>query len=382
MAGPLDGTRVIELAGIGPGPFAGMMLADMGAEVIRVDRLGGNPHGFVGHTTMFRGRRNIAVNLKSPEGVETVLRLAEGADAMFEGFRPGVAERLGVGPDVAMARNPRLVYGRMTGWGQDGPLAGAAGHDINYIALSGALHAIGEPGRKPVVPLNLVGDFGGGGMLLAFGMVCALLSAQRTGEGQVVDAAMVDGAGALMQMFFSMRAQGLMSPERGANLLDGGAPFYDTFRTADDRWISIGSIEPQFFALLRQHVGLDDPLFDNQMDPSRWPEQRAAIADAIASKTRDEWDEILGGTDVCYAPVLELGEVADHPHHAARSAHVEIGGVVQPAPAPRFSGTPAATPVPAGTPGDDTVEVLTEAGFEAAEVEAMLASGAIGQAPS
>ena len=379
MPGPLEGVRIIELAGIGPGPFTGMMLADMGAEVIRVDRLGGNPSSAVGHETLFRSRRSIALDLKSDAGAETVLRLVEGADGLFEGFRPGVAERLGVGPDAALARNPTLVYGRMTGWGQEGPMAQAAGHDMNYIALAGALHAIGEAGRKPIPPLNLVGDFGGGGMLLAYGMVCGLLHAQRTGAGQVVDAAMVDGTGLLMNMFFAFRHSGLFAFERGANMLDGGAPFYDTYRTADDEWISLGPIEPQFYALLKEKLGLDPELFANQYDQPRWEEQRAEIAAVVASRTRAEWDEALLGTDVCYAPVLTLEEAAAHPHAVARRAHVEVGGMTQAAPAPRFSASPPADPAPANTPGDDTRAVLADFGFADDEVADLLAQGVVAQ---
>ena len=379
MAGPLAGIRIIELAGIGPGPFAGMMLADMGAEVIRVDRAGGNWGATFGHATMFRNRRSIALDLKSPEGAETVLRLAEQADAMFEGFRPGVAERLGVGPDEALARNPALVYGRMTGWGQDGPLAQAAGHDMNYIALSGALHAIGETGRGPVPPLNLVGDFGGGAMFLAFGMLAGLLQARSTGVGQVVDAAMVDGASALMHMFFAMKAQGLMKPERGSNLLDGGAPFYTTYETADHEWVALGPIEPQFYAELREKLQLDDPLFDNQMDASRWPEQRARLAEVIAGHTRDELDELLAGTDACYAPVLDLEEAAAHPHNVARGVHIEVDGIVQPAPVPRFSVTTPDTPTPSVSAGAHTREVLEGFGFADDEVADLLARGIVTQ---
>jgi alpha-methylacyl-CoA racemase len=380
VAGPLEGTRIVELAGIGPGPFAGMLLADMGAEVIRVERPGGNPMSALGHGVLFRNRRSVAVDLKQPAGIEVVLRLVEQADGAFEGFRPGVAERLGVGPADCLGRNPRLVYGRMTGWGQDGPLASAAGHDIDYIALAGALHAIGRPGQAPVPPLNLVGDFGGGGMLLAFGMVCGLLHAQRTGEGQVVDAAMVDGAAALMAMFSSLRAQGLFSDRRGTNLLDGGAPFYDTYETADGRWVAIGALEPPFFAALCDLLGLDDGDRAAHGDPSRWPQLRARIAEVIRGRTRDEWDAVLAGTDACYAPVLELAEAPAHPHNAARGTFVEVAGVVQPAPAPRFSATPPATPEPAEPPGAHTRAVLLDAGFTDGEVDDLLAQGTVAEA--
>lgn len=380
MAGPLNGLRILEIAGIGPGPFAGMMLADMGAEVIRIDRLGGNPHGAFGHSTLFRSRRDLAVDLKHPAGIDVVLRLAETADAIFEGFRPGVAERLGIGPDILLARNPSIVYGRMTGWGQEGPLAGAAGHDINYIALSGALHPIGEAGRKPVVPLNLVGDFGGGGMLLAYGMVCALLDVQRGGPGQVVDAAMVDGASTLMQMFFSMQSQGAQDANRGSNLLDGGAPFYDTYETADGRWIALGSIEPQFYDLLRELLELDDALFDVQLDRDLWPAQKDALAEVVRSRSAAEWEELLLATDVCYAPVLTIEEAVEHPHNVARNVHIDVGGLMQPAPAPRFSVSKADPPRPAGAAGQDSREVLSDFGFAAQEIDRLIDAGTIGHA--
>ena len=373
--GPLAGYRIIELAGIGPGPFCGMMLSDMGAEVVRVDRpgLSGEPPKDV----LVRNRRSIALDLKSPGGVEAVLRLVDNADALFEGFRPGVTERLGLGPDVCLARNEKLVYGRMTGWGQDGPMAHAAGHDINYIGLSGALHAIGRAGERPVPPLNLVGDFGGGGMLLAFGMVCALLEAQRSGKGQVVDAAMVDGAASLMSMFFSMRATGMFKPERGTNLLDGGAHFYDTYETRDGESICIGSIEPQFYALLVEKAGLDPARFAPQMDAARWPELKQELAEVFRSRTRAEWCEIMEGTDVCFAPVLSLFEAPDHPHNRARNTFIEVDGVVQPAPAPRFSRTPAEVTHAAPVPGADTRAVLADYGFADDELAQLADDGVI-----
>jgi alpha-methylacyl-CoA racemase len=377
VPGPLSGTTIVELAGIGPGPFAGMLLADMGADVIRVERPGGNPMAGFGHSIMFRSRRGIAVDLKHSAGVEVVLRLIEGADAIFEGFRPGVAERLGLGPDVCLARNPRLVYGRMTGWGQEGPLAGAAGHDINYIALTGALHAIGRAGAGPVPPLNLVGDFGGGGMLLAYGMVCALLHTARTGQGQVVDAAMVDGSAALMAMFYGLRAQGLFDDERGTHLLDGGAPFYDTYETADGRWVAVGPLEPQFFGTFCELLGLDAALRPAHGDPARWPELRARLAEVFRSRTRDEWDALLLGTDACYAPVLGLAEAPGHPHHVARGTFVEVDGVTQPAPVPRFSASAPDAPRPEQAPGTHTREVLLAAGLSGAEIDALLAQGAV-----
>ena len=305
--GPLTGFQIIELAGIGPGPFCGMMLADMGAEVIRVDRAGSSNRRNI--DVLNRGRKSIAVDLKSPAGKELVLKLCESADGLFEGFRPGVTERLGIGPEECLGRNEKLVYGRMTGWGQDGPMASAAGHDINYIALSGALGAIGNKGGKPVPPLNLVGDFGGGGMLLAFGMVCGMLEAQKSGKGQVVDSAMVDGAATLMSMFFTMRAAGIWKDERASNMLDGGAHFYDTYETSDGGYISLGSIEPQFYALLVEKAGLDAEDFSAQMDQSRWPEFKAKLTAVFKSKTRDEWCDIMEGSDVCFAPVLGLAKL-------------------------------------------------------------------------
>ncbi|HZU71190.1 MAG TPA: CaiB/BaiF CoA-transferase family protein, partial [Acidimicrobiales bacterium] len=336
MSGPLQGVRVVEVAGIGPGPFAAMMLADMGAEVIRVDRAqavrGGDP-ARPPMDVLARGRRSIGVDLKNPDGVETVLRLVEGSQALIEGFRPGVAERLGIGPQECLARNPALVYGRMTGWGQDGPYASMAGHDINYIALAGTLHPIGRAGGPPVPPLNLVGDFGGGGMLLAFGVACGLLEAGRTGQGQVVDAAMVDGAAVLAAMFHGFTASGIWTEERGTNLLDTGAHFYDVYETADARFVSIGSIEPQFYAELLRLTGLEGEDLPHQMDRSQWAALKERLAAVFRTKTRDEWCSIMEGTDVCFAPVLSLSEAPAHPHNQARRTFVEVGGVVQPAPA-------------------------------------------------
>src|SRR5262245_21629335 len=328
-----------------------MMLSDMGAEVIRVDRLTGASSR--PRDVLARNRRSIAIDLKQKEGVDLVLRLCEKADALFEGFRPGVTERLGLGPETCMARNPKLVYGRMTGWGQDGPMAQAAGHDINYIGLAGALHAIGRNGEKPVPPLNLVGDFGGGGMLLAFGLVCGLLEAQRSGKGQVIDAAMVDGAAALMAMFFSFRATGGFTDKRGTNLLDGGAHFYDTYETKDGKHICLGSIEPQFYSELVQRAGLDKEKFAAQMDAKRWPEYKEELTRVFKSKTRDEWCALMEGTDVCFAPVLSVFEAPHHPHNKARGTFVEVDGVVQPAPAPRFSRTVPEVSHAARRPGED-----------------------------
>jgi alpha-methylacyl-CoA racemase len=377
--GPLQGFKIIELAGIGPGPFCGMMLADMGAEVIRVDRPGGNPSAAGGHDILFRSRKSIAVNLKSPAGVETILKLCEQADAVFEGYRPGVAERLGVGPESCMARNEKLVYGRMTGWGQDGPLATSAGHDINYISISGALHAVGRAGEKPVPPLNLFGDFGGGGMMLAFGLVCALLETQKSGKGQVIDCSMHEGSAALMAMFYGMQANGLFSDNRGTHMLDSGAHFYDVYETKDGKFISIGSIEPQFYDLLKQKAQLPADDFDVQMNPALWPQQKQKLEAVFKAKTRDEWCEIMEGSDVCFAPVLGLGDAPDHPHNVARGSFVEVGGVKQHAPTPRFSRTPSATPQAMQTPGTHTRETLLRFGFNDAEVDALIEQGAVAQ---
>ncbi|MCC5871765.1 MAG: CoA transferase [Gammaproteobacteria bacterium] len=373
--GPLAGYRIIELAGIGPGPFCGMMLSDMGAEVIRVERPAKDARR--PRDVLARNRKSLAVDLKRPEGVETVLRLCEGADALFEGFRPGVTERLGLGPEDCMGRNPKLVYGRMTGWGQDGPMAQAAGHDINYIGLSGALHAIGRAGERPVPPLNLVGDFGGGGMYLAFGLVCGLLEAQRSGKGQVVDASMVDGSASLMSMFFSFAAQGAFKPERGTNLLDGGAHFYDTYETSDGKHICIGSIEPQFYALLVEKAGLDREAFAPQMNPEGWPGLKSRLAEVFKSKSRDEWCEIMEGTDVCFAPVLSIFEAPEHPHNVARKTFVEVEGLVQPAPAPRFSRTEPGIRNAARVPGEDSEDVLRTFDFSDAEIDALFTAGAV-----
>ncbi len=373
--GPLAGFKIIELAGIGPGPFCGMMLSDMGAEVIRVERKSNATAA--PKDVLARNRRSIALDLKQPAGVEAVLKLVESADALFEGFRPGVTERLGLGPDECMARNPKLVYGRMTGWGQDGPMAHAAGHDINYIGLSGALHAIGRPGERPVPPLNLVGDFGGGGMLLAYGLVCGLLEAQRSGQGQVVDAAMVDGAAALMAMFFSFAASGGFSDQRGTNMLDGGAHFYDTYETKDGKHICIGSIEPQFYALLMEKAELDPEKYGNQMDPSQWPALKADLSQVFLRKTQSEWCDIMEGTDVCFAPVLSIFEAPEHPHNVARESFLEIGGVMQQAPAPRFSRTQPEISHGARIPGEDTRTVLEDYGFSGDEIDALTDAGVI-----
>jgi len=377
--GPLNGIRILEIAGIGPGPFAAMMLSDMGAEVLRVDRAAsvrdGGAEG-VGKDLLNRGRRSIGLDLKHPEGRDALLRMVERADALLEGFRPGVMERLGVGPDTCLERNPRLVYGRMTGWGQEGPLAHAAGHDINYIALAGALHAIGRQGQKPTPPLNLVGDFGGGGMLLAFGVVCALVERGQSGRGQVVDAAMVDGTAALMTMIFTMQAVGAWNPERGSNLLDTGAHFYDTFETSDGKYVSIGSIEPQFYAELLEKTGLSDAGLPAQMDREQWPAMKEQFAEVFRSRSRDEWCEIMEGSDVCFAPVLSLAEVPEHPHVQARNTFVEVAGVAQPAPAPRFDRTPPEISRPPAHPGQHTDEALADWGFGSEEISKLREVGA------
>jgi alpha-methylacyl-CoA racemase len=381
MSGPLEGYRIIEIAGIGPGPFAAMLLADMGADVIRIDRAQSVRQpvpATAARDVSLRGRRSVALDLKHPDGVATLLDLVEHADALIEGFRPGVMERLGVGPDECLGRNPKLVFGRMTGWGQEGPYAAWAGHDINYISLAGALAHIGRAGEAPVPPLNLVGDFGGGGMFLAYGVVCGLLEAQRSGQGQVVDAAMVDGAATLMTMFWSMSQAGIWSEERGANLLDTGSHFYDVYRCADGEYVSIGSIEPQFYAELMRITGLEgDEEFAAQMDKQRWPALKARIAEVFATKTRDEWCELMEHTDVCFAPVLTMSEAAAHPHNVARSTFVEVGGLTQPAPAPRFSRTTVEISRPPAHAGQHTREVLEEWGIPKDRLDALVESGAV-----
>ena len=373
--GPLSGVKVLEFAGIGPGPFCAMLLSDMGADVIRVDRKGAQGGSKFDITA--RGRKSIALDLKNPDAIETVLKLVEKADILQEGFRPGVMERLGLGPDVVLKRNPKIVYGRMTGWGQEGPLALAAGHDINYISLTGALHAIGPKEGKPVPPLNLVGDFGGGALYLAMGMLAALLSARETGKGQVVDTAMTDGATSLMSMFFGFMASGMWEDDRYRNMLDSGAHFYDTYECSDGKFISIGSIEPQFYALLREKAGLDEAAYDAQMDKSKWPELKDKIAAVFKTKSRDEWCGIMEGTDICFAPVLSIGEAKDHPHNKARETIVEIDGVVQPNVAPRFFGTPSEIQGPPPSAGGDTDAVLGEFGFSADEIAGLKDKAAI-----
>ena len=355
--GPLKGIKVIEMAGIGPGPFAGMLLADMGAEVISVERRKDKSGNRLPDCSR-RGKKSIVLDLKSEEGLTTLLELVEKADVLFEGFRPGVMERLGIGPEDCMAKNPKLVYGRMTGWGQTGPLAKAAGHDINYISITGALHAIGRPNDNPVPPLNLVGDYGGGSMFLVTGILAALIESGKSGKGQVVDAAMTDGSAVLMAMFNSLHAMGMWSMKRGVNLLDSGAHFYDTYRTKDDKFVSIGSIEPQFYAMLMEKAELDPESFGNQLDQSKWPEMKERLKEIILTKTRDEWCELLEGTDVCFAPVLDFLEAQTHHHNVARKTYIEVDGMVQPAPAPRFDRTVSEVQFGARSAGEDTEEVL------------------------
>ena len=374
--GPLKGVKVVEIASIGPGPFCAMMLSDMGAEVLRVDRRGARGKGGK-HEVLNRGRRSIAVDLKCGEGVELILRLIERTDALIEGFRPGVMERLGLGPEKCFERNSRLVYGRLTGWGQTGPLSHTAGHDINYIAISGALHAIGRAGEKPVPPLNLVGDFGGGGMLLAFGLVCGILESRVSGRGQVIDAAMTDGAALQMAMIYGFKAAGKWTNQRGSNLLDGGAHFYDTYECADGKYVAIGALEPEFYALLLEKAGARDPAFQAQMDFARWPDSKNRFDTLFRTRTRDEWCALMEGTDVCFAPVLDLDEAPLHAHNVNRETFIELNGVTQPAPAPRFSRT---APEIQGAPpiaGEHNDLVLTDFGFSSGEIARLKSNGAI-----
>tara|TARA_B110000116_G_scaffold257489_1_gene257679 strand:- start:125 stop:1255 length:1131 start_codon:yes stop_codon:yes gene_type:complete len=374
--GPLKGLKIIEMAGIGPGPFCGMVLADLGAEVIRVDRASAAGTG-TRQEPANRGKRSIAIDLKSPEGIEVVLKLIDRSDAIFEGFRPGVMERLGLGPDVCLGRNKKIVFGRMTGWGQDGPLANAAGHDINYISLSGALAAIGRPDSTPVPPLNLIGDFGGGGMLLALGLVSALLEAKGSGEGQIVDAAMTDGSALLMTMIYSMKGSGFWQDSMGSNLLDGGAHFYDTYECKDGKFISIGSIEPQFYKLLRELANLEDSIYDNQMSRENWPDLKKEIAKVFLNKTRDEWCDLMEGTDVCFAPVLSMWEAPQHPHNIARKTFIELEGLDQPAPAPRFSKTVSEVRSPPALAGEHTDEILNEIGIDSDQIKILRTQGGV-----
>ena len=368
--GPLSGKRIIEIAGIGPGPFCAMLLSDLGAEVIRVDRastVADELPDFPSLDLLNRGRRSIGINLKDPEGVETVLKLIESSDALIEGFRPGVAERLGIGPEDCLTRNPKLIYGRMTGWGQYGSYSSMAGHDINYIALSGVLGMIGRKDEKPVPPVNLIGDFGGGGMILALGVCAALVEVASSGKGQVIDAAMTDGSALLATMVHSFKAMGIWG-DRGTNLLDTGAPFYDVFECSDGKFISIGSIEPQFYSELLRITGLDQQENPKQMDRQSWDEMKSKIASAIKSKSREEWENLMEGTDVCFAPVLTIDEAYDHPHNLERNTFIEVAGVKQPAPAPRFSRTPASITSPPPHPGEHTEEILLDSGFTISEI--------------
>jgi len=372
--GPLSGLKIIEFAGIGPGPFCGMLLSDLGADVVRIDRKGPGRASPADVTS--RGRRSVAVDLKNPAAIETCLKLMESADGIIEGFRPGVMERLGLGPDVALKRNPKLVFGRMTGWGQFGPYAQAAGHDMNYIAITGALHAIGTT-EKPVPPLNLVGDFGGGALYLAFGLLAGVIHARATGQGQVIDCAMSDGAASLMAMFYGFKGAGAWKDERRSNLLDGGAHFYDTYQCADGKWISIGSIEPQFYALLLEKTGITDPEFKNQMDRGAWPSLKAKLAEVLATKTQAEWCAIMDATDICFAPVLTLDEAPRHAHNVARETFVTLEGVVQPAPAPRFSATPGVIQGPPPKIGAHNEQALADWGFSQEDIAGLATAGAI-----
>ena len=373
--GPLSGLKVVEIEGLGPAPFCGMLFADLGAEVISITRKSSSKAR--PESISERGKKTIALNLKDPEAIEIVLSLCERADVFTEGFRPGVAERLGIGPEQCMNRNPKLVYGRMTGWGQTGPLASAAGHDINYISLSGALHAIGRAGERPLPPLNLVGDFGGGGMFLAFGVMYAAWEAQRSGQGQVVDVSMVEGSAALMHMMYGMLASRVWADDRGSNMLDGAAHFYDTYETADGKYVSIGSIEPQFYQKLIELAELDPEEFAPQLDISQWADLKSKLTQVFGRKTRDEWCSIMEGTDVCFAPILSMNEAANHPHNVARGSFIEIEGVNQPAPAPRFDRTVPSTPESARPAGSDTDSVLSELGFEQQKIDDLRASGVL-----
>ena len=379
--GVLSGYKVVEFAGIGPAPMCAMLLSDMGAEVLRIDRTEDADLGVATDAKfnlLGRGRRSVAIDLKQPAGTEAALALIEQADALIEGFRPGVMERLGVGPDVCLARNPRLVFGRMTGWGQEGPLAKAVGHDINYIALVGALHSIGRKGEAPVPPLNLVGDFGGGGVFLALGVVGALLEAQKSGKGQVIDVAMIDGAASLMTAIYGLRAAGKWTDNRGENILDTGAHYYNVYETSDGQYVSVGSIEPKFYAELLRLTGLEREELPRQNDRAAWPTLTEKLAAIFRTKTRAEWDALLEGSDICYAPVLNMQEAAKHPHNQVRETFVEVEGVPQPAPAPRFSRTPSAIQRPPASPGEHTEEALRDWGFDAAELDRLRGSGVIG----
>ncbi|MEH6402594.1 MAG: CaiB/BaiF CoA-transferase family protein [Sneathiella sp.] len=378
--GPLAGFKIVEMGGIGPGPMCALLLADMGAEIIRIDRTeatGLGVHTDPKFNLLMRGRKSVAINSKTKEGQDLILSLIENADGLIEGFRPGVMERLGLGPDVVFERNPKIIFGRMTGWGQDGPMAPSAGHDLNYIALSGALHAIGRKGEAPTPPLNLVGDFGGGALYLAMGLLAAMLEAQKSGKGQVVDVSMVDGAASLMTTFFGLKAAGRWSDERGSNILDSGAHFYDVYETSDGKYVSIGSIETKFYAELLRLTGLDKEELPNQMDVSAWPILRKRFAEVFSSKTRDEWCDIMEGTDVCFAPVLSISEAPDHPHNIARETFVEVDGIVQPAPAPKFSRTKSVIQSPPCAPGQHSQEVLLEWGVSQEKISELMAKSVV-----
>src|SRR5690348_12003680 len=384
--GPLEGIRIVELAGIGPGPFCAMLLSDMGAEVIRVDcaAIVGQDTDRDGNDARYnllsRGRRNIAVGLRNAAGVNATLRLIDRADALLEGFRPGVMERLGLGPDLCLSRNPKLVYGRMTGWGQDGPIAHIAGHDINYIALSGVLHTIGEAGGPPVPPLNLVGDFGGGALYLAMGVLAGIISARSTGRGQVIDCSMVEGSASLMMMMYGALASGAWKEERGANRTDGGAHYYHVYETRDGEHVAIGAIEPQFYALLLKHTGLEDEDLPPQTDRAQWPAMQERLTRIFKTKTRAEWVEIMQETDICFAPVLRMSEALKHPHNVERGSFVDIQGIPQPGPAPRFLGTPTGVQRPPARVGEHTDQILRDWGFSAGEIAELHRSGAVASA--
>lgn len=378
--GPLAGVKIVEMGGIGPGPMCALLLADMGAEIIRIDRMqetGLGVHTDPKFNLLMRGRKSVAIDSKSKEGQELILTLIEQADGLIEGFRPGVMERLGLSPEVVFARNPKIAFGRMTGWGQDGPMAHAAGHDLNYIALSGALHAIGRAGEPPTIPLNLVGDFGGGALYLAMGMLAAIIEARMSGKGQVVDVSMVDGAASLMATFFGLTAAGRWSEERGTNILDSGAHFYEVYETSDGKYVSIGSIETKFYKELLKLTGLEGEDLPHQMDEAGWPIIKARLTEIFKGKTRDEWCEIMEGTDVCFAPVLSLLEAAEHPHNKARETFVEIDGVLQPAPAPKFSRTKSEIQHPPCAPGQHTDEVLAEWGVDESKIGDLKAKSVI-----
>jgi alpha-methylacyl-CoA racemase len=379
MSGPLSGMKVLEVAGIGPGPFCGMMLADLGADILRIDRLEATDLGLPldrKFDVMARGRRSIGLDLKQASAIDIVMELVEKADVLIEGFRPNVAERLGIGPDACLARNGRLVYGRITGWGQDGPLAQTAGHDINYIAITGALHGIGRAGQAPVPPLNLIGDFGGGGMYLAFGILCALYERTLSGRGQIVDAAMTDGAASMLSIFYGRMAAGAWRDERGVNMIDGGAPWYDVYETADGKHVAVGALEQRFYDELIKRLGLDLTDLPDRHDRSRWPQLRARLRNTFLQKTRDQWCEILEEHDACFAPVLSFSEAPKHRHNQARKTFVEADGVIQPAPAPRFSRTPGAITRGAPERGEGAAVLLSEWGFNAAAIARFRATGA------